>query len=186
MATVFSHPMVAICCFPWFTKMRGHSSIMVAGIVLTILPDFDVVGFYLDIPYEHVLGHRGITHSLFFAFIVSGMVARYLCHRTRVEIKLLWLYLFSCLSSHGIIDAFTNGGLGIALFAPFSTERYFFPWQPLEVSPIGIHPFLSKRGLSVILNELLWIWLPCFAIWLCGRKFRKTIGYTGRGLRPES
>jgi membrane-bound metal-dependent hydrolase YbcI (DUF457 family) len=34
----------------------------------------------------------------------------------------------------------TDGGLGIAVFAPFSSHRFFFPVQPIPVSPIGISP----------------------------------------------
>jgi inner membrane protein len=55
------------------------------------------------------------------------------------------IFFFLLTASHGILDAFTNGGLVIALFSPFSNERYFFPWTPIEVSPnclacIDLHP----------------------------------------------
>jgi len=33
--------------------------------------------------------------------------------------------------------------------------RDFFPWTPIEVSPIGIAAFLSKRGWFVLKGELL-------------------------------
>jgi hypothetical protein len=39
-------------------------------------------------------------------------------------------FLFLATASHGILDAFTDGGRGIAFFAPFGTERYFFPHHP--------------------------------------------------------
>jgi inner membrane protein len=76
-----------------------------------------------------------------------------------------WLYLFLATASHGILDAFTDGGLGVAFFSPFDSTRYFFPFRPIEVSPIGAR-FFSERGLSVFYNELAWVWLPCivFAI----------------------
>jgi inner membrane protein len=60
------------------------------------------------------------------------------------------------------LDALTNGGNGIALLSPLSNNRYFFPWTPIEVSPLNIKAFLSQRGLIVLTSELLWIWLPCF------------------------
>jgi len=63
-------------------------------------------------------------------------------------------------ASHGLLDALTDGGLGVAFLAPFSGERFFFPWQPIEVSPIGLRRFLSGRGLEVLRSELLWVWLP--------------------------
>jgi inner membrane protein len=36
-------------------------------------------------------------------------------------------------ASHGILDAFTNGGLGVAFFAPFDKTRYFFPVTPMKL-----------------------------------------------------
>jgi inner membrane protein len=64
-------------------------------------------------------------------------------------------------ASHGVLDAFTNGGLGIAFLWPWSAHRYFFPIQMIEVSPLGLRPFLSAWGLNVLLSELLWVWIPC-------------------------
>jgi inner membrane protein len=76
----------------------------------------------------------------------------------------LWTYLFLAAASHGILDAMTDGGLGIALLAPFDDTRYFFPFRPIEVSPINIRRFLSGRGLAVLASELLWVWLPSAAL----------------------
>jgi len=73
---------------------------------------------------------------------------------------LLCGFLFLSTLSHGILDALTNGGLGVAFFAPFDDSRYFFPWRPIRVSPISVSGFLSSRGLQVLRSELQWIWLP--------------------------
>jgi inner membrane protein len=53
----------------------------------------------------------------------------------------------------------TTGGLGVAFFSPFSNTRYFFPWRPIAVSPIGAR-FFSPRGFAVLLSEALWVWTP--------------------------
>jgi inner membrane protein len=58
-----------------------------------------------------------------------------------------------------LLDALTNGGLGVALAWPFDDKRFFFPWRPIEVSPIGAG-FFSARGLAVIGSELLRVVLP--------------------------
>ncbi|NIM77978.1 MAG: hypothetical protein GTO20_04240 [Candidatus Aminicenantes bacterium] len=60
------------------------------------------------------------------------------------------LYFFLLTASHGVLDAFTNGGLGIALLSPFDTTRHFSPWQPIEVAPIGIWAFFSDWGVKVM------------------------------------
>jgi inner membrane protein len=72
------------------------------------------------------------------------------------------VFLFAAAASHGILDALTNGGMGVAFWWPWSGERYFFPEQMIEVSPLGIYRFLSLKGLSVLWSEVLWVWLPLF------------------------
>lgn len=83
-----------------------------------------------------------------------------------------FIFFFLLSASHGILDAFTNGGLGIALLSPFDSTRYFFPWTPIAVSPIGVKAFFSKWGLAVIKSELLWIWLPSFLMVLVSTLIR--------------
>ena len=53
----------------------------------------------------------------------------------------------------------TDGGLGVAFFAPFDDTRYFFPFRPIKVSPIGLS-FFSARGLDVIWSEFLLVCIP--------------------------
>lgn len=73
--------------------------------------------------------------------------------------------MFVITVSHGILDAMTNGGLGVAFFAPFDTQRYFFIWRPIQVSPLGVRRFFTWRGLGILSSEILWVWLPCLALW---------------------
>jgi inner membrane protein len=84
-------------------------------------------------------------------------------------------YFFLITASHGVLDALTDGGLGVAFFAPFTARRYFFPWRPIEVSPIGLGLF-SERGAEVFASEFVWVWLPSLAlvsaVW-CVRKLIK-------------
>jgi len=123
-------------------------------------PDCDVLGFRFGIHYGDLLGHRGLTHSIAFAVALSALVAAVVSKWERlVSFRVLWPYFFLATVSHGILDAFTNGGLGIAFFSPFSNHRYFFPWNPIEVSPIGAG-FFSADGLVVLASEARWIWLP--------------------------
>ena len=57
----------------------------------------------------------------------------------------------------------TDGGLGIAFFSPFDPTRYFLPWRPILVSPIGAG-FFSQRGAAVLWSELLWVWPAALAL----------------------
>ena len=71
-------------------------------------------------------------------------------------------------ASHGALDACTNGGLGVAFLWPWSEQRFFArdALRVIEVSPIGLGPFLSARGATVLESELRWIWLPALALGL--------------------
>jgi inner membrane protein len=129
------------------------------SMALAAAPDLDILAFPLGIPYGSFFGHRGFFHSLFCAML-TGLVIALACGS--VFAQPWWQlggYFFLVIASHGILDGFTNGGLGIAFFSPFDTRRYFFPWQPIVVSPIGM-AFFSEWGLRVLVSELLWVWLP--------------------------
>ncbi len=129
----------------------------------SVLPDLDVVGFAFGIPYEHLFGHRGFTHSILFAIVVGLMVPRLAVKPDSfpsISYGRLAFFFFGVTLSHGLLDACTNGGLGIAFFAPFDSTRYFSPWTPLKVSPIGIGSFFSYWGIQVILSEVVWIGIP--------------------------
>jgi len=139
--------------------------LLLAGVVGSILPDFDVIAFRFGIPYEDQFGHRGFSHSFFFAALIGLLGA---CgHRwLRCGFGIAFCFLFVSTASHGILDAFTNGGLGIAFFWPWSDERYFLRYRVIEVSPIGLSHFFSRSGIKVILSELRWVWLPCVLLGL--------------------
>ena len=137
---------------------------MVAFTALSLLPDADVVAFWLRIPYSAPFGHRGASHSFVAAAAVgllAGLAARPLGQR------FLRTALFSAavVASHGLLDTLTDGGLGIALLWPFSNERFFAPWRPIPVAPIGMG-FLSERGMRVAMAELVYsIPLAVYAFW---------------------
>lgn len=164
MPTILTHPAVAIGLFPWFRRQIGRPDILIVGAILTIAPDFDVIAFRLGIPYEHMLGHRGLSHSLLFALALGGIAAGLAARLRNLHFGVVWTYFFLCMASHGLLDMLTNGGLGIALFAPFSNERYFFDIRPIRVSAIGISDFLNGRWHSVMRSELQWIWLPSIGL----------------------
>lgn len=105
-----------------------------------------------------------MTHSILFAFVTAVIMCllflRDVPVASRVGLLRIGL-LFLVTASHGVLDAMTNGGYGIAFFSPFDTTRYFLPFTPVVVSPIGVKSFFSDWGMRVILSELAWIALPC-------------------------
>jgi len=160
MPTILSHAAAAIAISAPF----GHGlswRARVLGVIGAMAPDADVIGFRFGVHYGDVLGHRGLSHSL---LVAAGLAALFMFRLRLAEPQAnrwrVWLFLFLATASHGVLDAFTDGGLGVAFFAPFNNTRHFFPVTPIAVSPIGAG-FFSERGLRVVCNEMLWVWLPC-------------------------
>lgn len=162
MASVFSHAVAALGIGACFYQPRTPKRVWVVGALCSVLPDLDVIGFRFGIPYADFWGHRGFTHSLLFAALLASLVVLLAFRQAVPDLSrfALWTYFFLATASHGFLDAMTDGGLGVAFFSPFNNTRYFLPWTPIRVSPIGVSRFFSQRGLEVVQSELLWIWLP--------------------------
>jgi len=166
MASAFGHAAVALAGSAAFAKEIRKPEIIFTGVICSILPDADVIAFRFGIAYEHWLGHRGITHSFFFALIFSLLLSYAISKLMNIKAwKALWLYLFICTASHGILDAMTTGGAGVALLGPFDNDRYFLPFRMIRVSPLGISNFFSPWGIKVLINEFKWIGIPCLVFW---------------------
>lgn len=161
MASAFAHAVAATAIgsllgVPW--RLWGTLAL---GMACAVLPDLDAIGLWLGIPYGHPLGHRGLTHSIAFAGAVSvGLLQVAYRNASTVERRRLAWFFFLATSSHGLLDAMTNGGLGVAFFAPFDNTRYFFPFRPIVVSPLEPHRFFTQRGLTVLMTEFLWVGIP--------------------------
>jgi len=176
--TIITHPVVAATAGLSFAPKALPGRFWVLSVLCSVLPDADVVAFILGIPFSHPLGHRGFFHSPFFGLLVGLAVALVFFHERAVLSRrrtFLAVY-FGCLTaSHGLLDAFTDGGMGIALLSPFDHQRYFFPWTPIVVSPIGIPEMFSAWGAEVMRSELLWVWLPCLVVLILTRLARSAM-----------
>ena len=171
MPTVFTHAVVALAAGHAAMAKPRPARFWVLAVACSMLPDADVLGFFLGIPYAHPLGHRGFFHSPFFGLLLGLAVTLTFFREIPRFSRTWWAYLafFSLVTaSHGILDALTDGGLGIALLWPFDLARYFAPWRPIPVAPIG-WAFISARGAAVLLFEAL-AFLPLFAYALWPRR----------------
>lgn len=167
MPSAFSHALVAFAVAEIYPANRKPFKFLLLGVGCAVLPDADSIGFWLGIPYHSIWGHRGITHSFFFAFMIALVVMQiFYTHEKMASSSYIfkWFYFFIVTSLHPVLDAMTSGGLGVAFFAPFENSRYFFPFRPILVSPISISDFFSSWGWAVFKSEFFWIWIPCFAL----------------------
>jgi inner membrane protein len=167
MPTIMTHAAVGLALGRLFTARKmpwlwfwG----MLAG--LAMLPDLDVLGHRFGIRYSTMLGHRGLTHSLSFAFIISALAAVISFRRCQVRFWDLWGLFFVATASHGILDACTHGGpfkniQGVAFLAPFDDERFWLPYRPIQASLFfGPDWFTNPWTLTTLWDELVWVWLP--------------------------
>ena len=165
MPTTVTHAVLAGLAAKAFGERERPLRLWAAAIIVSVLPDADVLGFSFGVQYGDFLGHRGFFHSPFFCLLVSIVCAAALFRHHRPSSG-KWLkyvaFLFLLGAGHGVLDAFTNGGLGVALLAPFVNTRYFFPWTPIPAAPIGMHRSLTGLGLHVVIWEIKHIWVPVF------------------------
>jgi inner membrane protein len=136
-------------------------------VVLSFLPDADVLAFRFGIPYGAPFGHRGAFHSLAFAVFV-GLALWAIAKAVRAPARLIAVAGALVVASHGLLDTLTDGGKGIALLWPFTNERYFAPWQPLPVAPIGARAF-GPAGLALMAREAV-MFVPLFVVALWPRR----------------
>ncbi|GAB3348681.1 metal-dependent hydrolase [Lysobacter tyrosinilyticus] len=176
MPTVLTHAIVPLALGAALGKRTIPRRLLIAGAMAAMLPDFDVVAFKFGIAYADDFGHRGASHSLLFAVCV-GLLGAFGAGALQCKRTLAGCWLFACTASHPLLDALTNGGLGVALMWPWSDARLFAPWRPIAVSPIGAG-FFSGRGIAVLASEFCWVWLPTLGLSL-------TIGVVRAG-RPRA
>ncbi|MDI1310349.1 MAG: metal-dependent hydrolase [Methylotenera sp.] len=171
MPTIFSHAVAPIAASLGLGKVISRR-LLVLSAFCAIVPDLDTLAFKFGIPYSSQWGHRGFTHSIAFALFVAAVA---MCFNRKLKSKawLVGLMVFLATVSHPLLDMFTNGGLGVALYWPYSNESVFFDFRPIAVSPIGVSHFFTERGLTVMKSEFLWVWLPSIILLFTLRGIRR-------------
>lgn len=107
-------------------KKLGRKA-MLWGALAQSLPDIDFLASIWLKTTDDLLAHRGITHSLFFALLASLLLATIAerWHRPHnIPYKRYFLFFLAELLTHLFIDSFN--AYTIALFAPFSYQRFTF------------------------------------------------------------
>jgi inner membrane protein len=141
MASPLAHFIAGVAlAFPFTSRW---STLAAAG-AIAVAPDLDLpIRWVVSWGPGHFFGHRGIAHSpLFLALVISLAAWRWAGPGWRTK-AIAWSL---AASSHGVLDAFTNHGPGVMLLFPFNAGRYFFPWRPIEATPVDPRLFLQRAG----------------------------------------
>ncbi|WP_366526648.1 metal-dependent hydrolase [Aquabacterium sp.] len=160
MPTVFSHIAAPLAFRLGLGKQAVSPRLLTVGLLVSVLPDLDVLAFRFGIPYADSFGHRGASHSLALA-VLMGLIATLAAPHLRATRSLAFVFVAISAASHGVLDMLTNGGHGVALWWPASNERFFLPWQVIEASPLSLRRVFGPKGVEVLLSEFFWVWLPC-------------------------
>lgn len=140
-------------------KARSWVAILTFA-ALALAPDFDLASRFLGVPFGSVFSHRGLTHSVFFALAIAGLVAL-LTRGVLIRRGVAGLCVFAALASHGLLDGMSRLGSGPLLFWPFTTASYAFPWRPIP-GVLTSHHYLTLQAVPTLVVETL-LFLPFMA-----------------------
>ena len=117
MPTIVTHGFVATLVGKSAAVGRMPARFWILSVLCSVFPDADVLGFPLGIRYDDMLGHRGLSHSLVFAIVLSWIVAFVAFPRLpeRWTRYLLFSYFFVVTASHGALDAMTREKMNLEL-----------------------------------------------------------------------
>jgi inner membrane protein len=138
MATIFSHSIAALAfgkVFPWEGK---RTTFWILTAVCAALPDIDVIGFRFGVHYSDMLGHRGLTHSLAFAFIVGCLVALIVFHDVKIFSTDWWkiaIYFFIVTASTACLMRLQTADLASPSLRLLAMNGISFPGVRLKFHP---------------------------------------------------
>ncbi|MEM6724548.1 MAG: metal-dependent hydrolase [Bacteroidota bacterium] len=175
MASSFGHALASYTIGKGITGRKMPLRFWLIGIGLSIFPDLDVLAFNLGIPYSHPFGHRGFTHSILFALLIGILCGQLAFQGSKWKFDRWWISTYFVLAalSHGLLDAMTTGGRGVGFFIPIDNSRFFLPFRPIQVAPLGVEAFFSSWGMAVLASEAIWIGIPCLVLLLFFFGFRR-------------
>jgi inner membrane protein len=171
MASLLAHAAIPALLLPLVTPTirrvapgRGlERRLAVVAVVLAIWPDADLASLVFEVRPNEPRGHRGLTHSLIVAAVVSLLAGGALFRALRLGSRPWWLvvaFLFGASASHGLLDAATAGDIGVALFAPITNARFAFPFKLVPSCPMGLDEYLGRFGMLTFANEVLYVVIP--------------------------
>src|SRR5712671_3192229 len=101
MASLVAHPIVPLAVAAVLGRKVVPLSVVALGVLLSILPDADSIGFRFGISYSSPFGHRGFTHSMG-AALVTAALASLLVRKSVTNHFAVFIFLFVSMFSHGL------------------------------------------------------------------------------------
>ncbi len=166
MPTIITHALVGVALGAVLRPARTGWAYWTLCAALPMLPDADTP--LLGAESDSCCSHRGLTHSVLFAagaaILATALFLRTDWRTHRQRALHVTAILFLGIASHGILDAFTDGGEGVMLLWPFDETRTFWSVRPIEVAPLSVSAFFTSWGWEVLKSEMVWVWRPAAAL----------------------
>ncbi len=122
-----THTVIGACLGDAIAGKKLGKKAMLIGALANNLPDIDVITSIWTDPAAELLAHRGITHSILFALIMTPLLVYFFKKRFQAKdlsTKKWYLLIASGLFLHIFMDACTAYGTG--WFEPFNHARVSF------------------------------------------------------------
>jgi len=178
MPTPIAHAIVSIPLAKTIMRENNSKKILFWSVFCATIADIDLIGLFLSLPVNSLLGHRGFTHSIFFAFFISLSVCLIFFREFNFKEKrfyFLFINFFLIGLTHPILDALTSKYYGVALLSPFSNYRFAWPWSPINdnIGEVGFFNYYGIFFWQVLMIEVTIIFLSLFCLWLISRRTAK-------------
>lgn len=168
MSSLFGHAIAGLAISAAYTQGRPPRRVWVLATVCALAPDLDWFTAFLPAAEGTSLAHRGLSHSLIAALLLAA-AAMLIGLRPQLRSPRRWACMLTAAFSHGLLDACTFGGTGVAFLLPFSKARFVCVWQPIFVSPIPLSGKLFDWLLFSLGTELVWIGIPAALLFAAPR-----------------
>lgn len=144
---------------------------MLYGALAGNIPDLDVLGILFLSDSRQLLFHRGITHSFFFAIIISSLAGWFsgkLFRNNKVSTANWGLLFFAAIVSHLLLDSLTCYGMG--WLEPFSNHRIsfntIFVADPFYTLPLLLCVSIAITAKNNSPQRIIWnkagLWISSF------------------------
>lgn len=122
-----THIALGACMGEAFAGRTVGRKALLWGALAQSIPDIDFIGAFWQDSSTHLMGHRGFTHSILFALLMTVLLAALAekWHRPHNISLGRWIAFFAAaILGHLFLDAFNTYGVG--WFEPFSHYRISF------------------------------------------------------------
>jgi inner membrane protein len=161
------HLFVGAAASRWAVRpISGLRNLAFAGLLtaIAVAPDLDLTVLpSLGVPASLTLGHRGATHSLAVALVVT-LIVWLLAKAVRLSPRRAAIGAFLAIGSHALLDSLTPGP-GVAWLWPFTPMR--FPTLPILPQP-PLSDFFEAQWIAMLLAEII-VFAPFLAYAILAR-----------------